>query len=153
VHSLEAEVKLPLRMVSPAAAGFDMRAAVTRNWSEVAVVPGPANRLDAQTPMSANVGLDYRRDRLSFGASMAYQQGGWVRVSEAQSRRQQTRRDVDAYAAWKLDPHVQLRLTLNNILGMDGTSESAYEDAGGLSRRASWQRGATRVGLNVEMKM
>jgi outer membrane receptor protein involved in Fe transport len=153
VHSLEAEVKLPLRMVSPAAAGFDMRAAVTRNWSEVAVVPGPANRLDAQTPMSANVGLDYRRDRLSFGASMAYQQGGWVRVSEAQSRRQQTRRDVDAYAAWKLDPHVQLRLTLNNLLGMDNTSESSYEDASGLSRQAGWQRGATRVGLNVEMKM
>ncbi|WP_322400566.1 TonB-dependent receptor [Massilia luteola] len=153
VHALEAEVKLPLRMVSPAAAGFDMRAAVTRNWSEVDVVPGPGNRLDAQTPMSANVGLDYRRDRLTFGASMAYQQGGWVRVSEAQSRRQQTRRDVDAYAAWKLDPHVQLRLTLNNLLGMDNTSESSYEDASGLSRQAGWQRGATRVGLNVEMKM
>jgi outer membrane receptor protein involved in Fe transport len=153
VHSLEAEVKLPLRMVSPAAAGFDMRAAVTRNWSEVEVVPGPGNRLDAQTPTSANLGLDYRRDRLSFGASMAYQQGGWVRVSEAQSRRQQTRRDVDAYAAWKLDPHVQLRLTLNNLLGMDNTSESSYEDASGLSRQAGWQRGATRVGLNVEMKM
>jgi outer membrane receptor for ferrienterochelin and colicins len=153
VHSLEAEVKLPLRMVSAAAAGFDMHASVTRNWSEVAVVPGPDNRLDAQTPMSANVGLDYRRDRLSFGTSMAYQQGGWVRISEAQSRRQQTRRDVDAYAAWKLDAHLQLRLTLNNILGMDGASDSVYDDAGGVSRQAGWQQGATRVGVNLEMKM
>jgi outer membrane receptor protein involved in Fe transport len=153
VHSLEAEVKLPLRMLSAAATGFDMRASVTRNWSEVSTVPGPDNRLDAQTPLSANLGLDYRRDRLSFGASMAYQQGGWVRVSDAQTRRQQTRRDVDAYAAWRLDAHLQLRFTLNNILGIDTASESFYEDAGGLSHQASWQQGATRIGLNVELKM
>ena len=153
VHSLEAEVKLPLRMLNPAAAGFDVRASVTRNWSEVSTVPGPDNRLDGQTPMSANVGLDYRRDRLSFGASMAYQQGGWVRVSDAQSRHQHTRRDVDAYAAWKLDPKLQLRFTLNNILGMDSASESLFDDAGGLSRQASWQQGATRVGVNLELKM
>jgi outer membrane receptor protein involved in Fe transport len=153
VHSLEAEVKLPLRMLNPAAAGFDMRASVTRNWSEVSTVPGPDNRLDGQTPVSANVGLDYRRDRLSFGASMAYQQGGWVRVSDAQMRHAHTRRDVDAYAAWKLDPKLQLRFTLNNILGMDNASESIYEDAGGLSRQASWQQGATRVGVNLELKM
>jgi len=153
VRSLEAEVKLPLRMLSAAADGFDMRASVTRNWSAVSTVPGPDNRLDAQTPLSATLGLDYRRDRLSFGASMAYQQGGWVRVSEAQTRLQQTRRDVDAYAAWRLDAHLQLRLTLNNILGIDTTSESFYEDAGGLSHQASWQQGATRIGLNVEMKM
>jgi outer membrane receptor protein involved in Fe transport len=153
VRSLEAEVKLPLRMLNPAAAGFDMRASVTRNWSEVSTVPGPDNRLDGQTPMSANVGLDYRRDRLSFGASMAYQQGGWVRVSDAQTRHAHTRRDVDAYAAWKLDPTLQLRFTLNNILGMDNASESMYEDAGGLSRQASWQQGATRVGVNLELKM
>jgi hypothetical protein len=76
-----------------------------------------------------------------------------VRVSDAQSRHAHTRRDVDAYAAWKLDAHLQLRFTLNNILGMDSASESLYEDAGGLSRQASWQQGATRVGVNLEMKM
>jgi outer membrane receptor protein involved in Fe transport len=153
VHSLEAELKMPLRMVSAAAAGFDVRASVTRNWSEVSTVPGPDNRLDGQTPLSANLGLDYRRDRLSFGASMAYQQGGWVRVSEAQTRHQQTRRDVDAYAAWKLDEHLQLRFTLNNILGIDNASESFYQDAAGMSHQASWQQGATRIGFNVELKM
>jgi outer membrane receptor protein involved in Fe transport len=153
VHSLEAEVKLPLRMLSQAAAGVDLRASVTRNWSAVTSVPGPDNRLDAQVPLSANAGVDYRRDRLSLGASMAYQQGGWVRVSEAQRQRRQTRRDVDAYAAWRLDAHLQLRFTLNNILGLDSTSESFYEDAAGLSRQANWQRGATRVGVNLELKM
>jgi hypothetical protein len=84
---------------------------------------------------------------------MAYQRGGWVRVSDAQSRHQQSRRDVDAYAAWKLEPNLQLRFTLNNILGMDNASDSVYEDAGGLSRQASWQQGATRVGVNLELKM
>jgi len=140
-------------MLDPRAAGVDVRASVTRNWSTVSTVPGPDNRLDGQTPLSANAGVDYRHDRLSLGASMAYQRGGWVRVSEAQSRRQQTRRDLDAYAAWKLDAQLQLRFTLNNILGMDMVSESTYDDAGGLSRQANWQRGATRVGLNLEMKM
>jgi outer membrane receptor protein involved in Fe transport len=140
-------------MLGAAAAGFDVRASVTRNWSDVSTVPGPDNRLDGQTPLSANLGLDYRKERLSFGASMAYQQGGWVRVSEAQRRRQQGRRDVDAYAAWRLDAHLQLRFTLNNILGIDNASESLYEDASGLSRQASWQQGATRIGLNVELKM
>jgi outer membrane receptor protein involved in Fe transport len=153
VHSLEAELKLPLRMVNPAAAGFDVRASVTRNWSAVSTVPGPDNRLDGQTPMSANAGLDYRKDKLSFGASMAYREGGWVRVSDAQRRRQPTRRGVDAYAAWKLDARLTMRFTLNNILGMDNASDSFYEDGSGLSRQSSWQQGATRFGVNVELKM
>jgi outer membrane receptor for ferrienterochelin and colicins len=103
--------------------------------------------------MSATLGVDWRRDRLSLGASMAYQQGGWVRVSEEQSRLQQTRRDLDAYALWKLDARFQLRLSLNNILGMDQASETTYADASGLSRETSFTRGAMRTGLNLEMKL
>jgi outer membrane receptor for ferrienterochelin and colicins len=153
VRSLEAELKLPLQLLFDAAKGIDLRASVTRNWSEVSTVPGPDNRLDAQTPESATFGIDYRRDRLSLGASLAYQQGGWVRISDAQSARQQTRKDLDAYALWKLDEHFQLRLSLANILGMDNTSERSYDDASGLSRQWSYQRGWMRTGLNLEMKL
>jgi outer membrane receptor for ferrienterochelin and colicins len=153
VHTLEAEVKLPGRTLGDAWAHVDMRASVSRNWSTVSTVPGPDNRLDGQTPMSATLGVDWRRDRLSLGASMAYQQGGWVRVSEEQSRLQQTRRDLDAYALWKLDARFQLRLSLNNILGMDQASKTTYADASGLSRETSFTRGAMRTGLNLEMKL
>lgn len=153
VRSLEAELKLPLQLMIDAARGIDLRASLTRNWSQVSSVPGPDNRLDAQTPESATFGVDYRKDRLSLGASLAYQQGGWVRISDAQSSLQQTRKDLDAYALWKLDQHFQLRLSLANILGMDNSSERSYEDASGMSRQWSWQRGWMRTGLNLEMKL
>lgn len=153
VRSFEAELKLPGKLLADAAAGFDLRAAVTRNWSRVASVPGPDNRLDAQTPLSANFGADWRKGDLSLGASLAYQQGGWVRVSDAQTQRQQTRRDLDAYALWKLNPRYQLRLSLNNILGMDQTQDRLYRDAAGTSRELSFQPGSVRAGVNLEMKL
>jgi outer membrane receptor protein involved in Fe transport len=153
VRSLEAEVKLPLKVLTPAADGFDARASVSRNWSHVSTVPGPDNRLDAQVPMSGNLGLDYKKGDFGVGTSFAYQQGGWVRVSEAQSSRQQTRRDLDAYALWKVNPRYHLRLSLGNILGMGNSSERIYEDAEGISRQANAQPGFARIGLNVEMKL
>jgi outer membrane receptor protein involved in Fe transport len=153
VASLESEFKMPLKLLSAAAAGFDARASVTRNWSRVATVPGPDNRLDAQVPLSATMGLDYKKGDIGFGASLAYQQGGWVRISDVQSLNQQTRRNLDVYALWKLDKHYQLRLTLSNLLRVDNASERLYADAAGLSRSASFQPGAARVGLNLEMKL
>jgi outer membrane receptor protein involved in Fe transport len=153
VRSLEAEFKLPLKLLAAAAEGFDGRVSVSRNWSHVDTVPGPDNRLDAQVPVSANLGLDYKKGDFGAGASLAYQQGGWVRISDAQSSRQQTRRDLDAYAFWKLNPRYQLRLSLGNLLGMGNSSERLYEDASGISRQSNAQAGFTRVGLNVEMKL
>jgi outer membrane receptor for ferrienterochelin and colicin len=153
VRSLETEIKLPLKLVSPSLAAFDVRASATRNWSQVSTVPGPDNRLDAQTPLSANVGIDYKKGDLGFGASYAYQKNGWVRVSETQSLLQQSRRDLDAYALWKLNPRYQVRLSLNNLLGMDNASERRYEDAAGLSRQVSFQPGSVRAGANLEIKL
>jgi outer membrane receptor protein involved in Fe transport len=153
VRSLEAELKMPGKLLADALSGFDMRASLTRNWSIVDSVPGPGNRLDAQTPMSATLGVDYRNGDLSLGASMAYQQGGWVRISEAQSQRQMTRRDLDTYALWKLNAHYQVRLSLANILGMDNVSERVYQDASGTSREPNFQPGSMRAGLSLEMKL
>jgi outer membrane receptor protein involved in Fe transport len=153
VRSLEAELKMPGKLLADALSGFDMRASLTRNWSIVDSVPGPGNRLDAQTPMSATLGVDYRSGDLSLGASMAYQQGGWVRISEAQSQRQMTRRDLDTYALWKLNAHYQVRLSLANILGMDNVSERVYQDASGTSREPNFQPGSMRAGLSLEMKL
>jgi outer membrane receptor protein involved in Fe transport len=152
VRSLEAEIKMPLKVLIPSASGIDVRASATRNWSEVSTVPGPNNRLDAQMPVSANVGIDYKKGDLGWGANLVYQKGGWVQVSEAQSQRQQSRRDLDAYALWKLDAHYQLRVSVANILGTDTSSERLFEDASGLSRQASFQPGVIRTGVNLEAK-
>jgi outer membrane receptor for ferrienterochelin and colicin len=153
VYSLAAELKAPLRLINAALDGFDARASASRNWSHVTSVPGPDNRLDAQVPFSANLGVDYKKGDLGLGASLAFQRGGWVRISEPQSQRQQYKRDLDAYALWKLNPHYQLRFTLANIFGTDATSERLYSDDRGVSRQVSFQPGYTRVGVNLEMKL
>ncbi|GAB3454799.1 hypothetical protein GCM10027321_06500 [Massilia terrae] len=153
VHTLEAEVKMPLKSLIPSATGVDMRASASRNWSEVSTVPGPNNRLDAQMPLSANVGLDYKSGDFGLGATLVFQKGSWVQVSEAQSQRQLTRRDLDAYALWKLDPRYQLRVSVANILGTPGSwYERLYADASGISRQAHVMPGAIRTGVNLEAK-
>ena len=152
VRSLQLEAKAPGKLLAAALDGVDLRASFSRNWSRVSAVPGPGNTLDAQTPMSATLGIDYRQGDLTVGSSLAWQKGGWVRVSEAQSQLQQTRRDLDAYVLYKFNPRYQLRVSANNILGMDNPSDRIYRDASGTSRETGLQPGSVRVGANLEMK-
>jgi outer membrane receptor protein involved in Fe transport len=153
VRSIQLEAKAPGKLLAAALAGLDLRASFSRNWSRVSAVPGPGNRLDAQTPMSATLGADYRKGDLTVGSSLAWQQGGWVRISDAQSQLQQTRRDLDAYLLYKFNPRYQLRLSANNILGMDNKSDRLYQDAAGTTRETSFQPGSARIGVNLEMKL
>lgn len=152
VRSLQAEVKLPLKLVNPALAAFDARASVSRNWSRVSTVPGPNNRLDEQVPLSANAGIDYKKDKLSLGASFATTQSGWVQVSESQSNWQNGRRELDAYALWKFNANYQARLSLANMLGSARRSERLYVNASGRSRQATEQPASMRTQVTLEMK-
>jgi outer membrane receptor protein involved in Fe transport len=152
VRSLQLEAKAPGKLLADALSAFDLRASFSRNWSRVAAVPGPDNRLDGQTPMSATLGFDYRKGDLTMGSSLAWQKGGWVRISDAQSSFQQTRRDLDAYLLVKFNPRYQLRVSANNILGMDNPSDRLYQDASGTTRGTGFSPGSARVGVNLEMK-
>lgn len=153
VRSLETELKTPGKLLGDALAAFDLRASLARNWSQVSSVPAPGNRLDAQTPLSGTVGVDYRKGDLSLGSSFSYQKGAWVRVSEFQSQRQFIQRNLDAYALWKFNPRYQLRLSLSNILQQDTRQDRLYRDAAGTSRERSFQPGVRRAGVNLEMKL
>jgi outer membrane receptor protein involved in Fe transport len=152
VRSLQLEAKTPGKLLSDALSAFDLRASFSRNWSRVSAVPGPDNRLDGQTPMSATLGIDYRKGDLTMGSSLSWQKGGWVRISDAQSQFQQTRRDLDAYLLVKFNPRYQLRVSANNILGMDNPSDRLYQDASGTTRETGFSPGSMRVGANLEMK-
>jgi outer membrane receptor for ferrienterochelin and colicins len=152
VRSLQLEAKTPGKLLSDALSAFDLRASLSRNWSRVSAVPGPDNRLDGQTPMSATLGIDYRKGDLTMGSSLSWQKGGWVRISDAQSQFQQTRRDLDAYLLYKFNPRYQLRVSANNILGMDNPSDRLYQDASGTTRETGFSPGSVRVGANLEMK-
>jgi outer membrane receptor protein involved in Fe transport len=153
VRTLDVEVKFPLKAVmAENAPPLDFRASLNRNWSRVDTVPGPNNRLDDQIPLTANLGLDYRADKYSAGASFAFRDGGPVRVSEQQFRRLFARRELEAYLLYKFKPGMQLRLAVNNALGEDNRNESRYVDTNGTSE--SWGRAAdsARFQANLEMK-
>ena len=145
-RGLELEAKLPLKAIVDGAPAIDLRASLSRNWSEVEDVPGPDNRLDGQTPLSANLGIDYKTGSFTTGASFAYKQGGVVRVSERQTSTLETRRDLEAYVLYKFSPKLQLRVAGQNLLDQDFTSRTSYlEDGRGLVLR----RGEYPVGVTL----
>jgi outer membrane receptor for ferrienterochelin and colicin len=123
-RGLELEAKLPLKAISVTAPNIDFRASLARNWSNVDSVPGPANRLAEQTPVSATVAFDYKNGALSAGSSYVFRNGGFVRVSGTQATYQSVRRELEAYLLWKFDPKRQLRVTLANVLAEDFVNET-----------------------------
>jgi outer membrane receptor protein involved in Fe transport len=135
-HGVELEAKLPLRSLYPTAPALEVRANLSRNWSNLTSVPGPNNRLDQQTPVSGTVGMDYKLDSvpLTTGGSFSFQSGGPVRVSQNQFAYTIPKRSLDLYALWKFSPKNQLRVSVSNALHQDNYSESAYADAGGTLR-------------------
>ncbi|MES3020649.1 MAG: TonB-dependent receptor [Pseudomonadota bacterium] len=157
-HGLELEAKFPLKALIPKAMGhsapaIELRASVSRNWSKVAAVPGPDNRIDQQTPLSANLGLDYTGAALSAGASFAWRGGGPVRVSARERGYTTVQRDLDAYLLWKRDAKTQLRLSLVNLLKSGWSRQSSYTDALGASaRRTQVKPGAVELRARLELK-
>lgn len=153
-RSLELEAKFPLSALVKAAPDVDLRASLSRNWSRVEAVPGPDNRLDQQTPLSGNLGIDYKtRDgKLTAGSSFAFRSGGPVRINVNQSAYQSVRRDLDVYALWKFNAQYQVRAAMSNLLGQDFTSDARYTDASGTMRRTSIFPGRAMARVTVETR-
>jgi outer membrane receptor for ferrienterochelin and colicins len=150
--SLELEAKFPLKSVFAGAPAIDVRANLARNWSRVDSVPGPNNRLDQQTPLSANFGLDYKIGQLTTGGSFNFKNGGVVQVSSRQTAYVNVRRELEMYALWKFDQKLQLRLTGGNLLGQDYVSESSYTSTSDVLRNRTVNVRHAFVRANLEMK-
>jgi outer membrane receptor protein involved in Fe transport len=125
-HSLQLETGFPLPAVLDGAPPLELRANVARNWSSVDGVPGPDNRLDEQVPLSANLGVDYQGERMTAGANFGFRRGGRVAVSANQAVWLYPQRDLELYAAWRLDQSRQLRVSAANLLGTDMVNERSY---------------------------
>jgi len=154
LRSLQLEAKFPLAALIEDAPAFELRASASRNWSRVDSVPGPYNRMEQQVPLTANLGLDYKRGALTAGASLAHRRGG--RVDPSADRRFYThaRTDLEAYAVWKFNDRYQLRLAGSNLLGEDNFFEPAYLDpVRGVERRGwTYPESATlRATLEVRL--
>ena len=151
-RGIELEAKFPLKSLIATAPALDLRASVSRNWSSVDAVQGPDNRLDAQTPFSSTLGMDYKAGALTTGGSFAFKNGGPVRISSTQSSYQSVRRDLEVYGLWKFDPRNQLRVALSNILRQDYIAQSTYADAFGSVHRTSIFPGTAVLRATMEMK-
>ena len=102
-------------------------------------MPGPNNRLDSQTPVSANLGIDYKLDKLplTLGGNFSFQDGGPVRISATQGAYSVPKRVLDLYGLWKFDPKTNLRVSLGNALHQDNISATTYSDVFGSARQST----------------
>lgn len=128
---VELEAKFPLQTIWPGAApGFELRANMARNWSRVAAIPGPDNRLAGQAPLSASVGVDRRSAALpvTFGASFNFRRGGPARLSERTAAWMGVQRELGMYALWRVDTHSQWRMSLANLLAQDHLELASFAD-------------------------
>jgi outer membrane receptor protein involved in Fe transport len=151
-HGIELEAKFPLKAVMETTTNLDLRASVSRNWSTVESVPGPDNRLDGQTPLSATLGADYKTGPLTVGGSYVFKNGGFVRVSGNQIGYQSVRRDLDLYALWKFNPKLQLRVATANLLAQDTISQSSYTTGAGTQTSRTLNPVHRSVRATMEMK-
>lgn len=154
-RSLQFETKFPVQSLWKEAPPVDFRFNMNKNWSTVDSVPGPNNRLDQQTPFSASIGLDYRMrgGMVTAGGSFGFVQGGEARISANQIIFQTARRDLEAYALWKITPKVQTRLTLNNILTRDSHDVTYYFDENGSTYRRNLTPSKMSLRFNLELKL
>jgi outer membrane receptor for ferrienterochelin and colicins len=151
-RSLDLEAKFPLKSVFDNAPALDLRASVSRNWSKVDSIPGPANRLDQQNPMQVNLGADYKGGQLSLGGSFVFRKGGPVRLSKELTRYQNIGRELEMYGLWKFDQKNQLRLSVNNMLVQPWIDESVYTDSYGPVWRKNAYTSAVALRATLEMK-
>ena len=137
-HGIELDAKFPLQLLHKSAPAIDLRANFARNRSSVDNVPGPNNRLADQTPLSANVGLDYKWSAdFNLGGNFTYKSGGPIRLSENSSTYSTIKREMDIYGLWKFDAKSQLRVSAVNVLAQPFTYVSQYSDASGTQRATS----------------
>jgi outer membrane receptor for ferrienterochelin and colicins len=116
-------------------------------------VPGPNNRLDSQTPVSANLGLDYKFESipLTVGGNFNFQNAGQVRISETQTSYGTPKRVLDLYGLWKFSPKTSLRLSAGNALHQDNIGENTFTNQAGSLRQINTTE--THVALRALLEM
>lgn len=154
-HGVELEAKFPLRALVKAAPGIDLRANLARYWSTLDSLPGPNNRLISQSPWSANLGIDYKADRLplTLGASYSFQNGGPVRFSLNEFDYSTPKRTLDLYALAKFTPKAQLRLSVANALHQRYMTAVTWIDGSGALSDATFTPTATVFRATLELKL
>jgi len=154
-YGIELEAKADLRKLKETAPAVELRFNFAQNWSTVDAVPGPNNRLSQQTPLSVNMGADWKPDHtpLTLGGNFGFMGGGPVTLSASQTASTSVNRQLDAYGLWKLDPKTQLRLGLSNLLHQTHSESGTYTDASGSQNQISSSPSVVAARLTLELKL
>ncbi|MFC7419852.1 TonB-dependent receptor plug domain-containing protein [Iodobacter arcticus] len=155
LHGAELEAKFNVKQYWSDAPALDLRANVAANWSEVESIAGPDNRLDQQTPISANFGVDYKLpgDALTLGGNYNFQSAATTRLSNTQTAINPAKRTLDLYGVWKINSAMQLRISFANILAEDHIAESTYADRNGIRQQTTTSQSEMTARAVLEMRL
>ena len=155
VRGIELEARVPLAALVAHAPAIEFKFNLSRNWSTLDALPGPNNRLAEQTPLSANIGLDYRideRERFSAGGNAGFKSAGPVTVSTLVRNDASPTRTLDLYGVMKLSPLTQWRASAFNLLQQDSYSASTFANDSGSTRRTARSRSNRGLRITLEHK-
>lgn len=130
--------------------GVQLRANGSIYRSQVEQVDGPDNRLESQPPWAASAGFDWRikNSGWTVGASLVLRPAYTTQQTDRQEVWRSAQRTLDAFAAWRMDRNLQLRIGLVNLLAPDTITSNAIEDIDGFSASSTTQRQTLRA-INV----
>ena len=130
--------------------GVQLRANASVYRSQVEQVDGPDNRLESQPPWAASAGFDWRikNSGWTVGASLLLRPAYTTQQTDRQEVWRGAQRTLDAFAAWRMDRNLQLRVGLVNLLASDSVTSNAIEDIDGFSAGSTTQRQTLRA-INV----
>ena len=154
VKGIELDTKFNLANLFASAPSVDVHANMSHHWSSVDFLPGPDNRLAAQTRWSANVGLDYRLPSrpLTVGGNFGFHTGGPVRISLTQATYTSASRNLDLYGLWKISPAAELRVYANNLLRQDNLRVDGFADGSGFLELTTIGPTFRTFGFTIEIK-
>lgn len=130
---------LRAHLTVPRSAVDDVRLGITRDAREM-----PRYTLSA--------GFDQTRADLSYGMSMQYNAGARTQVPAEQSYATEPRTVWDAYALQKLNSKLNLRVSLQNLLGAETKRQMDAFSAANAWSLASTDQGARSILLSLEGK-
>lgn len=153
VHGIEFDTKIPVAAPQPGWPAMDLRANLGRNWSHVDNLPSPNNRLAAQAPLSANVGVDLRfKSAISAGLNLHVVSGNVARLTPALTTQTGILRELDTYVAW----HAwrgQWRLSASDLLHQTRREGQLYDDGTTLDDRMTFTPRQAVVRLQYEASL
>lgn len=135
-HGLTIEAKFSLSDLLQTSADIQLHGNLTRNWSSVEQVPGPNNTLGNQTPLSGNIGMEWRPTaKISTGMDFSYVGDNFSRWSSVWSASSWPERNLSIYGNWMITSKDKISLSLSNVLHQRQGVGRFYEDANGSNSR------------------